>query len=168
VSKPYTLGILAYIVPTFALGFVWHLVLFKGYYESLAIYRADIIIPLGFLSMLIQAVLFSWVYARMFATTTSSVAAAVLKYAILGAILSWSFTTLAVGAKNIMSSVPRFMLIETGFTVVQWLMVAPLTAAAFRGTAVRRRQALAHRQADSSEAKNAALSGRGVPGPRAE
>ena len=47
-SKRYALAILAYLLPTFALGFVWHLVLFKDYYESLAIYRTDIIIPLGF------------------------------------------------------------------------------------------------------------------------
>ena len=49
------LGVLAYLVPTFALGFVWHLMLFHDYYERLAIYRRDIIIPFGFLSMLIQA-----------------------------------------------------------------------------------------------------------------
>jgi hypothetical protein len=131
-SKRYALAILAYLLPTFALGFVWHLVLFKDYYESLAIYRTDIIIPLGFGSMLVQSVLFAWIYDRMFATTSSPTGSLVLKYAVLGAMLSWSFTTLAVGAKNIMSSVPHFMLIETLFTIVQWLMVAPLTILAFR------------------------------------
>ena len=29
----------AYLAPTFALGFVWHLMLFHGYYEQLAMYR---------------------------------------------------------------------------------------------------------------------------------
>jgi hypothetical protein len=33
------LGVLAYLAPTFALGFVWHLVLFHAFYEHLAIYR---------------------------------------------------------------------------------------------------------------------------------
>jgi hypothetical protein len=131
-SKRYTLAVLAYLVPTFALGFVWHLVLFKDYYESLAIYRSDLIIPLGFVSMLVQSVLFAWICDRMFATASSSTGSLMFKYAFLGAVLSWSFTTLAVGAKNIMSSVPRFMLIETAFTIVQWLMVAPLTILAFR------------------------------------
>jgi len=37
------LEVLAYLVPTFALGFVWHLMLFDAYYERLAIYRKDII-----------------------------------------------------------------------------------------------------------------------------
>ena len=52
----YPVAVLAYVVPTFALGFVWHLVLFDSYYEALAIYRPDVIIPFGFVSMLIQAV----------------------------------------------------------------------------------------------------------------
>ena len=134
-SKRYTLGALAYLVPTFALGFVWHLLLFKEYYESLAIYRVDIIIPLGFLSMLVQSVLFAWIYDRMFAPARAPIAPSILKYALLGALVSWSFTTLAVGAKNVMSSVPRFMVIETAFTIVQWLIVAPLTAVAFRAAA---------------------------------
>jgi hypothetical protein len=55
-----------------------------------------------------------------------------LAYAALGAALSWSFTTLAVAAKNIMASVPDYLMIETAFTLVQWMMVGPLTALAFR------------------------------------
>jgi hypothetical protein len=123
----FVLRVIAYVVPTFALGFVWHLVLFESYYESLAIYRRDIIIPFGFLSMLIQAVIFAWLYGKVFAQrgTPSSQA---LAYGVSGAILSWSFTTLAVAAKNVMSSVPSYVLIETGFTVVQWTLVAVVTA----------------------------------------
>src|SRR5262249_6445892 len=62
----FTMAVLAYLVPTFALGFVWHLVLFERYYDALAIYRHDIIIPFGFLSMLIQAVIFAWIYEQIF------------------------------------------------------------------------------------------------------
>ena len=54
-------GALAYLVPTFALGFIWHLVAFKGYYDELAMYRRDVIVPFGFLAMALQAVLFAWV-----------------------------------------------------------------------------------------------------------
>jgi hypothetical protein len=38
------LGVLAYVVPAFALGFAWHLILFEQAYKALAIYRGDIII----------------------------------------------------------------------------------------------------------------------------
>lgn len=125
------LGVLAYLLPTFALGFVWHLILFQGYYERLAIYRKDIIIPFGFLSMLIQAVLFAWVYQHAFVQRNGNLLARGLGYAAFGAILSWSFTTLAVAAKNVMTSVPNYLVIETAFTAVQWIMVGPLTAFAF-------------------------------------
>jgi hypothetical protein len=125
------LGVLAYLVPTFALGFVWHLMLFKDYYEHLAIYRKDIIIPFGFLSMLIQACLFAWVYQRGFAQGSGSLVLRGFRYAAFGAVLSWSFTTLAVAAKNVMTSVPDFLLIETAFTAVQWIIVGPLTSLVF-------------------------------------
>lgn len=131
----FILGILAYLVPTFALGFVWHLVLFEHDYQALAIYRSDIIVPLGFLSMLIQALFFAWIYAQAFARRHGSFLSRTTAYAALGAILSWSFTTLAMAAKNVMASVPDYLLIETAFTVVQWAMVAPLTALAFHQAA---------------------------------
>ena len=134
------LAVAAYLVPTFALGFVWHLVAFEDYYRALAMYRADIIVPLGFLSMAVQAVIFALLYERCFAERPGSWLARGLAYAALGAILSWSYTTLAVAAKNVMASVPDYILIETAFTLAQWIIVGPLTALVFerwreRGTA---------------------------------
>lgn len=126
--RRFLLGVLAYAVPTFVLAFVWHLILFKAYYEALAIYRPDVIIPFGILSMLIQATIFAWIYEKIFARQHGPLLQRILAYAALGAVLSWSFSTLAVGAKNIMASVPSFILIETGFTIVQWAIVGPLTA----------------------------------------
>jgi len=127
--KRYILAVLAYLVPTFALGFVWHLVLFESYYDALGIYRRDIIIPFGFLSMLIQAAIFAWVYGKAFAVAGGPLLSRAVRYGLVGAVLSWSFTTLAVAAKNVMASVPSYLLIETAFTIVQWVLVAPLTVA---------------------------------------
>jgi hypothetical protein len=127
----YALAGLAYLVPTFALGFVWHLVLFDGYYTALAIYRPDLIVPLGFLAILAQAAIFAWIYDKTFAQQSGTLMTRALAYGAVGAVLSWSFTTLAVGAKNVMASVPDYLLIETAFTLVQWVVVAPLTALAW-------------------------------------
>jgi uncharacterized membrane protein len=127
-TRRIVLGALVYLVPTFALGFVWHLVLFKAYYEALAMYRHEVIIPFGFLSMSIQAVLFAWIYDNVFARRAENAAVRGLAYAAFGFALSWSFTTIAVAAKNVMSSVPDYLLIETAFTAVQWAIVGPLTA----------------------------------------
>ena len=121
-------GALAYLLPTFVLGFVWHLVAFEDYYAALAMYRRDVIIPFGFLSMLLQAVLFAWVFDTSFSRATGSVWRRGIYFAAFGSVLSWSFTTLAVAAKNVMTSVPDYVLIESAFTLVQWAIVGPLMA----------------------------------------
>jgi hypothetical protein len=46
--------------------------------------------------------------------------------------LAWSFTTLPVAAKYRMSSVGDFVLLETSFTILQFAVVAPLIALAYR------------------------------------
>ena len=120
-------GLAAYIVPTFALGFVWHLILFKDYYDALAMYRHDVIIPFGLLSMAIQGLLFAIVYERLVQSMARGALARGLLYGAFGVALSWSFTTIAVAAKNVMTSVPAYLAIETAFTLTQWAMVAPLT-----------------------------------------
>jgi hypothetical protein len=56
-----------YVAITFALGFIWHLVVFKDLYDRLAIYTRldDPIIPLGFLSMLIQGAVLAYLYPQV-------------------------------------------------------------------------------------------------------
>ncbi len=124
------LNLLAYLVPTFILGFVWHLKWFHGYYRDLEIYRPDVIIPFGFLSMLLQGTIFALVYPRL-VPDPESIACGLL-FAAGAALLSWSFTTLAVAAKHRMTSVGRFVAIETAFTAVQFLLVGPLLALSSR------------------------------------
>ena len=120
------LFVLAYLVPTFALGFVWHLKWFDRAYRDLDIYRPDMIIPFGFLSMALQGITFAFVYPRLVADPASL--ASGLLFAAGVAVLSWTFTTLAVAAKHRMTSVSRFVAIETAYTVVQFLIVGPLLA----------------------------------------
>ena len=85
--------------------------------------------------MLIQATLFAWIYLKAFAPGGGALLPRGLVYAVFGAVLSWSFTTIAVAAKNVMTSVPDYLVIETAFTAVQWAIVGPLTALAFAGAA---------------------------------
>ena len=70
--RGFWLGMAAYLVPTFPIAFVWHLVLFEPSYHALHIYRADPIIPFGLASMIIQAIIFSWVFPRVFAGSNGS------------------------------------------------------------------------------------------------
>ena len=129
--RGFWLGFAAYLVPTFPLGYLWHLVWFETNYHALGIYRPDPIIPLGLASMLIQAVVFSWAYPRLF-DPGDSIPRNGLRYGIALALLSWSFTTLAVAAKHPLASIADYLVLETAFTVVQFLVVGPLIALAHR------------------------------------
>jgi hypothetical protein len=130
--RSFWLGVAAYLVPTFPIAYVWHLVAFAPAYDALGIYRPDPIIPFGLASMIIQGLAFSWVYPRLFPARGRAILRPGLTYGLALALLSWSFTTLAVAAKNIMSSVPLYLLLETGFTMLQFLIVGPLIALAYR------------------------------------
>jgi hypothetical protein len=131
-TRGFWLGVAAYLVPTFPIAYLWHLVVFAQAYEALEIYRPDPIIPFGFASMVIQGTVFSWAYPRLFPGRGSAILKPGLAYGLALAILSWSFTTLAVAAKNIMTSVPAYVELETGFTLLQFLIVGPLIALAHR------------------------------------
>jgi len=130
--RSFWLGVAAYLLPTFPIAYVWHLVTFASTYHDLAMYRDDVIVPLGLASMLVQAVAFSWVYPRVFPDRAGGVLKNGLLYGIGLAALSWSFTTLAVAAKNVMTSVPTYLVLETSFTLVQFVIVGPLIALAHK------------------------------------
>ncbi len=131
-KRSFWLSVLAYVLPTFPLGYAWHLVTFKEAYDRLELYRAEVIIPFGLASMLVQAVIFAWMYPRLFSTIREDWIASALRFAAVFAPLAWSFTTLPVAAKYQMSSVTSFLLLETGFTILQFAVAAPLIALAQR------------------------------------
>jgi len=124
----------AYLVPTFPIAFAWHLVLFEPHYQALHIYRADPVIPFGLASMIVQAAIFSWVFPHLFAPNRGSFLKDGLRYGLGAGLLSWSFTTLAVAAKHPMTSILDYVVLETAFTFLQFLIVGPLIALAYRNS----------------------------------
>lgn len=128
----YGLAVAAYLVPTFPLGYIWHLVLFQQNYHALQMYRAEVLIPLGLASMLIQALGFAWIYPRLFSTRRDAWLSSAVRFFALFSILAWSFTTLPVAAKYQMASVANFLTLETSFTLIHFLVVSPLIALAYR------------------------------------
>jgi len=131
-KKPYLLAVLGYLVPTFITGFVWHLVVFHDVYARLNLYRPDPVISFGLGSMLVQGLIFAWAFPRLFDTARSAWAKSALRAGLIYAALSWSFTTVAVAAKHPMTSVGEYFLIETLYTVLQFALVSPLMALAWR------------------------------------
>lgn len=130
-ARAFWMGFAVYVVPSLAVADLWHLVVFAAQYKSLGIYRGDVIMPLGLASRRIQGAAFSAAYPRIFPERRR-----VLRNGVaLGvglALLSWSFTTLAVAAKQVMTSVPDYLVLETGFTLLQFAVVGPSMAWAYR------------------------------------
>ena len=125
----------AYLLPTFPLGYLWHLVTFREQYDRLDMYREQVIIPFGLLSMVIQAVLFAWAYPRLFSTRRGEWIGSAARFAGVFALLAWSFAVVPVAAKYRMASMADFLVLETAFTIVQFLVVSPLIALAYRDLA---------------------------------
>jgi len=98
--RSFWLGFAAYLLPSFPIAFVWHLVLFEQKYHALQIYRDEPVIAFGLGSMIIQGAIFSWLFPRVFMQGSGSVLKDGLMYGLGAGLLSWSFTTLAVAAKN--------------------------------------------------------------------
>ena len=132
-SSHFWLAFLAYLVPTFPLGYFWHLKTFKGRYDQLEIFRPQPVIPLGLGTMVLQAALYAWVYPRLFDTAPDAWMASALKFGGFFGLLAWSLAVVPVAAKNRMSSVGDFLGLETAFTALQYGIVSPLIALAWRG-----------------------------------
>ncbi len=130
--KQFWLGVFAYLIPSFPLAFLWHTQWFKAHYDALGIYRADMIIPFGFASMVLQALAFSWLYPRLFPARMNAWLGNGIRFAFGLFLIVWTYTTLSVGAKHVMTSVSSFVQVETVFTLVQFLITAPLIALAWR------------------------------------
>lgn len=131
--KRHLLSVIAYMLPTFPLGYFWHLSIFADYYKSLHVYRDEVLIPFGILSMLVQGVIYSVLYRRLFAG--EPVLRGALKFAALACPLAWSFLVIAVSAKHHMTSVSGYVGIESAFILLHYAVVSPLIALVYRRTA---------------------------------
>jgi hypothetical protein len=131
-SGSFWLATAAYLLPTFPLGYHWHLKTFAGRYEALEVYRERPVIPIGLASMIIQAGLYAWIYPRLFSTAHDAWLASAGQFGLIFGLLAWSLAVLPAAAKNRMVDVPAFLRLETAFTIVQYTIVAPLIALAWR------------------------------------
>ena len=134
-SKSCRLVVLAYLVPTFPLGYLWHRVTFADRYKQLAMYREDAIISSGLVSMAVQAVQFARACPQLFASSSGHWLRGAVGFGVLLRALAWSLAALPLTATYRMSSVADFLVPETAFTFLQFLSVSLLVALAYREVA---------------------------------
>jgi hypothetical protein len=122
----------AYLLPTFPLGYFWHLRTFAKRYEALEVFRERPVIPMGLATMIIQAALYAWLYPQLFSTAHDAWLRSAGQFGLVFGVLAWSLAVLPVAAKYRMRSVKEFLRLETAFTVVHYVIVSPLIALAWR------------------------------------
>ena len=109
-------GTLTYLIVSFVLGAVWHMVFFKEYYKKLAIY-SNIEKPrfsFGLSSMLLQAIVFAYVYPL------------ISNHLLFGLglfMLLTSFLVFAEAGKQNTTSLSGFVTIQTAFSAIQAILV---------------------------------------------
>ncbi len=123
--KPYNLNfmtsfylhLLIYLVLSFVLGAVWHVVLFKAYYKKLAIY-SNIENPrfsFGLSAMLLQGIVLAYVYPFI---------PNPLVFGVGLFMLLTSFMVFAEAGKQNTTSLSGFVTIQTAFCAVQAVVVS--------------------------------------------
>ena len=132
---PFWLAALAFLLPTFPLGYFWHLKTFRAHYDRLETYRPQVIVPLGLSSMIIQAGLYAWVYPKLFDTAHAAWLSSAVQFGAIFGLLAWSLAVLPAAAKYRMTSARTFVALETAFTIVQYAITSPLIALAWRAAA---------------------------------
>ncbi|QDU77151.1 hypothetical protein Pan97_42130 [Bremerella volcania] len=132
-------GTLAYLIVTFPLAYVWHLVLFQQTYQELGyIGRDEPIIAFGFTAILLQGVILSALYPKICAGMP--LFRGVVTFALLMGGYHWTMHVLAAAAKHSIAPLSTWFLLETTYLVLQFSL----------GTLVF---ALIHRQFGANEAK---------------
>ncbi|MEK7639385.1 MAG: hypothetical protein AAB388_04465 [Patescibacteria group bacterium] len=105
-----------YLVVSFALGAVWHVVLFKEYYKKLAIY-SNIEKPrfsFGFSAMILQGIVFAYAYPLL---------ASPWLFGLGLFMLLTSFMVFAEAGKQNATSLSGFVAIQLAFSAIQTALV---------------------------------------------
>ncbi|MBX2866556.1 hypothetical protein KTR10_01185 [Candidatus Kaiserbacteria bacterium] len=116
-------GTLAYVVVTFPVAMIWHMVLFKQVYLDLALYSnsEEPVVALGLLSMVIQGVILAWLFPKTsFADGTMKGA---LHYAWLMGLFFASGSVIAEVAKHTVTSYSTWFLVAGSFALVHFTLV---------------------------------------------
>jgi hypothetical protein len=110
----------AYLAITFALGFIWHLVVFKDLYRRLAIYTRldEPIIPLGLLAMLIQGAVLAYLYPQVVDTRGSALEG--IAFSLLMGLFIASSAVIAEAAKQRVSSLRTWFVVESLYYLIQF------------------------------------------------
>lgn len=120
----HVLAVLAYVAATFAVQATSHFVVATEHYASIPFLRKDPIVPLGFLSMLIQGSVFSYLFSRM--PKSERIYRDAMRFALLAGAVIASYIAFAEPAKVQAPSLAGWMLVELAAGLVQFSVYGAL------------------------------------------
>jgi hypothetical protein len=128
--RRFFLAAAAYVVVTFALAASWHLVFFKDLYDQLGIFsRREPLIPLGVISIVMQALVLSYLYP-VFSSSGSPLVRG-LKFGLLMGVLMASIAVFAEAGKQNVSSLATWLVFESTYYLLQFGLAGMIIAAIY-------------------------------------
>ncbi len=115
------LSVFAFIVVSFAVQGINHFVVNKSYYEMIDFARAEPVIPLGILAMVIQGLVLSFAMTRI--VSTGSVRRNGFLVSLSFGLFLASYIALAEPAKYAAPSIPSWFLTEGLVSTIQFVLV---------------------------------------------
>ncbi len=124
--KPATIAltVLAYVATTFAVQGASHFAINADHYAAMSIMRAEPLVPMGLVSMVIQGTLFALLYPT-FARGSATVGNGILFSWALGGFLA-SYIVLGEAGKYAIPSIPSWIAVEAGAAAVQYTVFGAL------------------------------------------
>lgn len=127
------LGTIGYLVITFPLAYVWHLVAFKATYDELGyISREEPIIAFGFGAILLQGILLSVIYPQL--CRGKSIVAGAMTFLVVMGGYHWTAHVLAAAAKQNIEPLTTWFPIETAYLAIQFALGGSWFALVYRET----------------------------------
>jgi hypothetical protein len=122
----------AYVVLTFALAFVWNMILFRDNYVSMGSQsvRGEPIMPLGLAAIVIAALVLAFLFSKFFA---GSMRPAVILALAVGA-FSITYGAFVVPAKFAIEPIAMYVLLEATFGLLHYAAAGVALAFVFKKT----------------------------------
>jgi hypothetical protein len=121
-TKSFVLTALAYLLLTFPCAYVWHLVVFRSFYERIGYFgEKEPIVALGFLSIVVQGLLLAYAYP-FFQRGGSALIEGMRAAAVFGGLIM-SVQVVAAAAKNHAPATAEWFLFEGLYFVIQFTLI---------------------------------------------
>lgn len=115
-----TVTVVAYVLTTFAVQATSHFVINADHFAAIPIMRAEPLVPLGIASMIIQGLIFAWLYP-VYAAGASSVRRGIAFSWMIGGFLA-SYIVLGEAGKYAIPSVRSWIAVEASAAFVQYTL----------------------------------------------